>query len=262
MNFHFSWPGSLLLVALDSIAFISPRLGFALLAYPLLNHPDTSRLFRHLQNPVHFAFCASVLPTCIFAPCSFSGHLALTFACPGHTFGSPAPLCSHPGSLRFKAFTFSLSRSGLCTCILCLEGSALRGGYCHDRDIQPHPVHPQSHLHTALFALNSPHPNPIHIQTRLPPVLAFACILQHLRRLCKHARRAAIPLHLARTSLTNREHSRSNANHGTRSQARVSKHNSRTRVRARALPLLLTISPCSSFVFISASLVPGLTSVP
>ena len=95
---------------------------------------------------------------------------------------------------------------------------------CHDCDIPPHPVHPQSRLHTALFALNSPHPNPIHIQTLLPPVLAFACILQHLRRLCKRARRAAIPLRLARTSLTNREHSRPNANHGTRSQAHASKH--------------------------------------
>ena len=55
-NFRFSWPGSLLLVTLDSIAFISPRLSFALLAYPLLNHPDTLRLFRHLRNPVRFAF--------------------------------------------------------------------------------------------------------------------------------------------------------------------------------------------------------------
>ena len=133
---------------------------------------------------------------------------------------------------------------------------------CHDCDIPPSPVHPQSRLHAALFALNSPHPNPIHIQTLLPPVLTFACTLQHLRRLCKHARRAAIPLRLARTLLTNREHSRPIANHGTRSAARASKHNSRTRVHARALPLLLMISLCSSFVIISASLVPGLTSVP
>ena len=80
-------------------------------------------------------------------------------------------------------------------------------GCCHDRDIPPNPVHPQSCLHAALFALNSPHPNLIHIQTLSPPVLAFACTLQHLRRLCKRARRAAIPLRLARTSLTNREHS-------------------------------------------------------
>ena len=36
----------------------------------------------------------------------------------------------------------------------------------------------------------------------------------------------------------------------------------RTRICARALPPLLTISLCSSFVIISASLVPGLTSVP
>ena len=78
---------------------------------------------------------------------------------------------------------------------------------CHDCDIPPHPVHPKSRLHAALFALNSPHPNPIHIWTLSPPVLAFACTLQHLRRLCKRARRAAIPLRLARTSLTNREHS-------------------------------------------------------
>ena len=27
---------------------------------------------------------------------------------------------------------------------------------CHDRDIPPSPVHPQSRLHTALFTLNSP----------------------------------------------------------------------------------------------------------
>ena len=39
---------------------------------------------------------------------------------------------------------------------------------CHDCDIPPHPVHPQSRLHAALFALNSPHPNPIHIQTLSP----------------------------------------------------------------------------------------------
>ena len=115
----------------------------------------------------------------------------------------------------------SLLHSGLCTCILCLEGSALRGGYCHDCDIPPSPVHPQSRLHAALFALNSPHPNPIHTQTLSPPVLAFACTLQHLRCLCKRARRAAIPLRLAQTSLTNREHSRPNANHGTRSEARA-----------------------------------------
>ena len=139
---------------------------------------------------------------------------------------------------------------------------ALADGLCHDRDIPPSPVHPQSRLHAALFALNSPHPNLIHTWTLSPPVLAFACILQHLRRLCKRARRDAIPFRLARTSLTNREHSRPIANHGTRSAARASKHNSRTRVRARALPLLLTISTCSSFVFISASLVPGLILVP
>ena len=58
---------------------------------------------------------------------------------------------------------------------------------CHDRDIPPHPVHPQSRLHAALFALNSPHPNLIHIQTLSPPVLTFMCILQHLRHLCKCA---------------------------------------------------------------------------
>ena len=40
--------------------------------------------------------------------------------------------------------------------------------HCHDCDIPPHPVHPQSRLHTALFALNSPHPNSIHIQTLSP----------------------------------------------------------------------------------------------
>ena len=39
---------------------------------------------------------------------------------------------------------------------------------CHDCDIPPHPVHPKSRLYTALFALNSPHPNPIHIQTLSP----------------------------------------------------------------------------------------------
>ena len=81
-NFRFSWPSSLLLVTLDLIAFISPRLSFALLAYPLLNHPDTSRLFRHLRNSVRFAFRTSVLSTCIFALCSFSGHLALIFCMP------------------------------------------------------------------------------------------------------------------------------------------------------------------------------------
>ena len=27
---------------------------------------------------------------------------------------------------------------------------------CHDRDIPPHPVHPQSRLHAALSTLNSP----------------------------------------------------------------------------------------------------------
>ena len=41
-------------------------------------------------------------------------------------------------------------------------------GCCHDCDIPPHPVHPQSRLHTALFALNLPHPNSIHIQTLSP----------------------------------------------------------------------------------------------
>ena len=81
-------------------------------------------------------------------------------------------------------------------------------GVCHDRDIPPHPVHPQSHLHAALFTPNSPHPNPIHTWTLSPPVLAFACTLQHLQCLCKRTRRAAIPLRLARTSLTNRKHSR------------------------------------------------------
>ena len=58
---------------------------------------------------------------------------------------------------------------------------------CHDRDILPHPVHPYSHLHAALFTPNSPHPNPIHTQTLSPPVLTFTCTPQHLRRLCKRA---------------------------------------------------------------------------
>ena len=49
---------------------------------------------------------------------------------------------------------------------------------------------------------SDPHPDPF------APVLAFACTLQHLRCLCKRTRRAAIPLRLARTLLTNHEHSR------------------------------------------------------
>ena len=100
-------------------------------------------------------------------------------------------------------------------------------------------MHPQSHLHAALFTLDSPWPNLIHTWTLSPPVLTFACTLQHLRCLCKRARRAAIPLRLARTSLTNREHSRSKANHGTRSQARASKGNSwnsRPCLRAASAP--------------------------
>ena len=100
-------------------------------------------------------------------------------------------------------------------------------------------MHPQSRLHAALFALNSPHPNLIHIQTLLPPVLAFVCTLQHLRRLCKRARCDATLFQLTRTSLTNREHSRPNANHGTRSKARASKHNSKNscpRSRATSAP--------------------------
>ena len=176
------------MVTLDSIAFVSPRLSFALLAYPLLNRPDTSRLFRHLQKSCPLRVFAPLF--CQLALLCFALFLVTSrssFAYHGHTFGSSAPLSSHPGSLRFKAFAFSLSHSELCTCILCLEGSALRGGYCHDRDIPPSPVHPQSRLHAALFALNSPRPNLIHLQTLPPPVLAFACTLQHLRRLCKRA---------------------------------------------------------------------------
>ena len=69
----------------------------------------------------------------------------------------------------------------------------------------------------------NPHPDP---QTLLPPVLAFTCTLKHLWRLCKHSQHAAVSLCLAWTSLTNRVHSRSNANHGTRSQACVNKCNS------------------------------------
>ena len=64
---------------------------------------------------------------------------------------------------------------------------SIKDGLCHDHDIPPHPVYPQSHLHADLFALNSPHPNLIHIQTLLPLVLAFMCTLQHLQHLCKHA---------------------------------------------------------------------------
>ena len=129
---------------------------------------------------------------------------------------------------------------------------------CHDRDIPPSPVHPQSRLHAALFALNSPHPNPIHIQTLSPPVLAFVCTLQHLRRLCKHARRDATPFRLARTSLTNREHSRPNVNHGTRSKARASEHNSensRLRSRATSAPYDKSLfSFCIHFGFSSSRL--------
>ena len=66
---------------------------------------------------------------------------------------------------------------------------------CHDHDIPPHPVHPQSCLHAALFTLNLPHPNLIHIQTLSPPVLVFACTLQHLRHLCKRTQRDATPFH-------------------------------------------------------------------
>ena len=83
----------------------------------------------------------------------------------------------------------------------------------------------QLHLHAALFALNLPHPNPIHIQTLLPPVLTFACTLQHLQHLCKHARCDATPFRLTWTSLTNREHSRPIVNHRTRSKACASEHN-------------------------------------
>ena len=50
-----------------------------------------------------------------------------------------------------------------------------RDGGCHNRDIPPHPVHPQSRLHVALFALNSPHPNPIHTWTLSPLSLSSRC---------------------------------------------------------------------------------------
>ena len=96
---------------------------------------------------------------------------------------------------------------------------------CHDCDIPPSPVHPQSRLHAALFTLNSPWPNLIHTWTLLPPVLTFVCTLQHLQCLCKRTRRDATPFRLARTSLTNHEHSQLIANHRTCSEARASKHN-------------------------------------
>ena len=118
---------------------------------------------------------------------------------------------------------------------------------CHDRDIPPHPVHPQLHLHAALFTPNSPHPNPIHTWTLSPPVLAFACTLQHLQCLCKRAQRAAIPLRLTRTLMTQMQ-----ITELAPKLARAS-----TTPRTRALPPLLMISLCSSFVIISASLVPG-----
>ena len=120
--------------------------------------------------------------------------------------------------------------------------------HCHDRDIPPHPVHPQSRLHAALFALNSPHPNPIHIQTLSPPVLTFACTLQHLWCLCKHAWCDATPFQLAQTSLTNCEHSRPNAITELAPKLTQASTTPRTCVHTRMpLPPLLLISSLFSF---------------
>ena len=112
---------------------------------------------------------------------AISAHLDSGTAPPSHI---PVPPSSHnitPASCDTPMFCGGTSTRGISTASSIHRGfiapSSRRGSTtpisrsgsaCHDCDIPPHPVHPQSCLHTALFALNSPHPNLIHIQTLSP----------------------------------------------------------------------------------------------